>query len=52
MASEQDIENRLIQKLESLKYSYRPDICDKEALELWRVTVFALRYRLAKCATI
>lgn len=33
MASEQDIERRLIQKLEDLKYRYRPDIRDKEALE-------------------
>ena len=33
MKKEQDIENALIAKLEDLKYAYRPDIRDKEALE-------------------
>ncbi len=31
--SEQTIEQNLINKLKDLKYSYRPDICDREALE-------------------
>jgi type I restriction enzyme R subunit len=30
---EQEIETQLIQKLEALKYTYRPDIRDREALE-------------------
>ncbi len=33
MIKEQEIELALIRKLESLKYSYRPDIHDREALE-------------------
>jgi type I restriction enzyme R subunit len=33
MKKEQDIENALIAKLVDLKYAYRPDIRDKEALE-------------------
>lgn len=33
MKKEQDIENALIAKLEDLKYKYRPEIRDKEALE-------------------
>ena len=31
--TEQHIEQELIEKLEDLKYSYRPDICDRAALE-------------------
>jgi type I restriction enzyme R subunit len=30
---EQEIEQGLINRLEELKYTYRPDICDREALE-------------------
>lgn len=33
MLKEQDIETQLIQKLEALKYTHRPDIRDREALE-------------------
>ncbi len=33
MTSEQEIEQHLIHKLEELKYVYRPDIRDREALE-------------------
>jgi len=33
MTKEQQIEETLIAKLEDLKYSYRPDIRDKVALE-------------------
>ncbi len=33
MTTEQEIENRLIQKLEKLKYTYRPDIRDRASLE-------------------
>lgn len=33
MTTEQQIEQRLISKLQDLKYSYRPDIRDKAALE-------------------
>jgi type I restriction enzyme R subunit len=31
---EQDIEDAFIAKLRSLKYTYRPDICDRAVLEL------------------
>lgn len=33
MASESDIERALIEKLRELKYTYRPDIRDRESLE-------------------
>jgi len=33
MATEQQIEQGLIDKLQDLKYSYRPDICDRASLE-------------------
>ena len=33
MTQENQIESRLIKKLEDLKYTYRPDICDRKALE-------------------
>jgi type I restriction enzyme, R subunit len=31
--TEQEIEQSLIEKLGDLKYTYRPDICDRAALE-------------------
>ncbi|WP_305802824.1 hypothetical protein [Thiolapillus sp.] len=33
MTKENDIEQRLLTKLQDLKYTYRPDIRDREALE-------------------
>src|SRR5690606_14453800 len=33
MTKEQEIENGLIEKLQALKYTYRPDIRDRDALE-------------------
>ncbi|MEI8207313.1 MAG: type I restriction endonuclease, partial [Kiritimatiellales bacterium] len=33
ISSERDLEQRFIEKLCSLKYEYRPDICDRAALE-------------------
>ena len=33
MTKEREIEERLIAKLQDLKYTYRKDICDKVSLE-------------------
>ena len=33
MTTENDIEQSLLTRLQELKYTYRPDICDREALE-------------------
>ena len=34
MTKENEIENNLIEKLKDLKYTYRPDIHDRDTLEL------------------
>ncbi|WP_305801055.1 type I restriction endonuclease [Thiolapillus sp.] len=48
MTKENDIEQRLLTKLQDLKYTYRPDIRDREALE----QNFREKFEALNCVTL